>query len=55
MGMAEGAASILNGYTLDYGKKSLDEMKAVNAERLRSVARRYLDLEKAYDFRVTPD
>ncbi len=55
MRAAEGAASILNGYTLDYGKKSLDEMKAVDAEKLRSAARRYLDLEKAYDFRVTPD
>ncbi len=54
MRAGEGAASVLDGHGLDYGRQKLEEMKAVNAETLRETARRYLDLNKAYDVRVTP-
>lgn len=50
----EGASNILNGHDLDYGRQRLEAMKAVDAKTLRDVARRYLDLNKAYDLRVTP-
>lgn len=54
MRAGEGAANVLDGHGLDYGRQKLEEMKAVDAETLRETARRYLDLSKAYDFRVTP-
>ena len=54
MRAGEGAANVLDGHGLDYGRQRLEEMKAVNAETLRETARKYLDLNKAYDFRVTP-
>ncbi len=55
MRAGEGAANVLDGHGLDYGRQRLEEMKAVNAETLRETARKYLDLNKAYDFRVTPE
>lgn len=54
MRAAEGASAVLDGHELDYGRKKLEEMKAVDAETLRKTARRYLKLENAYDLRVTP-
>ncbi|WP_294445936.1 pitrilysin family protein [uncultured Mailhella sp.] len=54
MRAGEGAANILNGHDLDYSRKNLEAMKSVDAKTLRDVARRYLDLNKAYDLRVTP-
>lgn len=54
MRAGEGAANILNGHDLDYSRKNLEAMKAVDAKTLRDVARRYLDLNRAYDLRVTP-
>lgn len=54
MRAGEGAANILNGHDLDYGRKNLEAMKAVDAKTLRETARKYLDLNKAYDLRVTP-
>lgn len=50
----EGASNVLNGRSLNYGRMKLEEMKAVDAEQVRNVARRYLDLDRAYDLRVTP-
>lgn len=54
MRAGEGASNILNGYDLDYGRQRLEDMKGVDAETLRETARRYLDLNRAYDLRVTP-
>ena len=54
MRAGEGAANILNGHDLDYGRQCLEAMKAVDAATLRDMARKYLDLSKAYDLRVTP-
>lgn len=54
MRAGEGAANVLDGHDLDYGRQRLEAMKAVNAETLRETARRYLDLNNAYDLRVTP-
>ena len=54
MRAGEGASNILNGHDLDYGRERLEAMKAVDAKTLREVARKYLDLNKAYDLRVTP-
>lgn len=54
MRAGEGAANVLGGHDLDYSRKNLEAMKAVDAKTLRDVARRYLDLNKAYDLRVTP-
>ena len=54
MRAGEGAANILNGHGLDYGRECLEAMKAVDAKTLRETARKYLDLNRAYDLRVTP-
>ena len=54
MRAGEGAANVLDGHDLDYGRQRLEAMKAVDAATLRDVARKYLDLNRAYDFRVTP-
>ncbi len=54
MRAGEGAANILNGYDLDYGRQRLEAMKAVDAKTLREAARKYLDLNASYDLRVTP-
>ena len=54
MRAGEGAANILNGHDLDYGRQCLEAMKAVDASTLRDMARKYLDLNKVYDLRVTP-
>ncbi|MBR3879977.1 MAG: insulinase family protein [Mailhella sp.] len=51
---SEGASLILQKRSLDYAMKRLEELKSVDAEQLRAVARKYLDLNKAYEFRVTP-
>lgn len=54
MRAGEGAVNILNGHGLDYGRECLEAMKAVDAKTLRETARKYLDLNRAYDLRVTP-
>jgi zinc protease len=54
MRAGEGASLVLRGKALDHAMKKLEEMKAVTAEEMRSVAKKYLNLGKAYDLRVTP-
>ena len=50
----EGAVNVLNERPLDYTMRRLKEMESLNADQLRDVARKYLDLAKAYQFTVTP-
>lgn len=51
---SEGASLILQNKSLDHAMKRLEEMKQVDAEQLRAVARKYLDPNRAYEFSVTP-
>ena len=50
----EGATLVLRGKDLDHAMKKLEEMKAVTAGQMREAAKKYLDLSKAYELRVTP-
>ena len=50
----EGASLVLRGKDLDHAMKKLEEMKAVTAGQMREAAKKYLDLSKAYELRVTP-
>ena len=54
MRAGEGASLILQGRALDHAMKKLEEMKGITASQMREAAAKYLKLDKAYEFRVTP-
>ncbi|WP_458400258.1 M16 family metallopeptidase [Mailhella sp.] len=54
MRAGEGASLLLQGKELDHAMKKLEEMKAVTAAQMREAAEKYLDIDRAYELRVTP-
>lgn len=51
---AEGAANVLNERPLDYAMQNLKKMEGLHAKALREAAEKYLHVENAYEFVVTP-
>jgi len=54
MRAGEGASLLLQGKELDHAMKKLEEMKNVTAAQMRAAAEKYLDIDRAYELRVTP-
>lgn len=49
------AVNVLRGRPLDFAKQRLDELKKLTPEDLRTVARKYLEPDRAYTIQVTPE